>query len=112
MLFSQDIDANAKDNRKEFFIAVKYEADLVIRGYVHWPSVKPNILAEEKMFVKYGFAPYWAEKLFVVSLLIHLCLYIVIQSQIRSFTQEMSNQGRKSRSFKRKLDPKLFKLSR
>lgn len=36
MLFSQDIDANEKDNSKEFFIAVKYEADLVIRGYVHY----------------------------------------------------------------------------
>lgn len=35
MLFSQDIDANEKDNSKEFLIAVKYEADLVIRGYVH-----------------------------------------------------------------------------
>ena len=36
MLFSQDTDANEKDNSKEFFIAVKYEADLVIRGYVHY----------------------------------------------------------------------------
>lgn len=36
MLFSQDIDANEKDNSKEFLIAVKYEADLVIRGYVHF----------------------------------------------------------------------------
>ena len=36
MLFSQDTDANEKDNSKEFFIAVKYEADLVIRGYVHF----------------------------------------------------------------------------
>lgn len=36
MLFSQDIDANENDNSKEFFIAVKYEADLVIRGYVHY----------------------------------------------------------------------------
>ena len=35
VLFSQDIDANEKDNSEEFFIAVKYEADLVIRGYVH-----------------------------------------------------------------------------
>lgn len=36
MLFSQDVDANEKDNSKEFLIAVKYEADLVIRGYVHF----------------------------------------------------------------------------
>lgn len=30
---SQDLDANEKDNSKEFFIAVKYEADLEIKGY-------------------------------------------------------------------------------
>lgn len=34
---SQDIDANEKDNSKEFLIAVKYEADLVIKG-----SSKPD----------------------------------------------------------------------
>lgn len=33
--FSQAVDANEEDNSKEFFIAVKYEADLVIKGYVH-----------------------------------------------------------------------------
>lgn len=32
--FSQDVDANEDDNSKEFSIAVKYEADLVIKGYV------------------------------------------------------------------------------
>ncbi|KAJ7390000.1 integrin [Desmophyllum pertusum] len=30
---SQDVDANEDDNSKEFSIAVKYEADLVIKGY-------------------------------------------------------------------------------
>ena len=34
-VFSQDVDANEDDNSKEFSIAVKYEADLVIKGYVH-----------------------------------------------------------------------------
>ena len=32
--FSQDINANETDNSKEFFVAVKYEADLEVRGYV------------------------------------------------------------------------------
>lgn len=31
-VYSQDLDANEKDNSKEFFIAVKYEADLEIKG--------------------------------------------------------------------------------
>lgn len=31
---SQDTDANEKDNRKEFSVTVKYEADLVVKGYV------------------------------------------------------------------------------
>ncbi|XP_073236240.1 integrin alpha-4-like [Porites lutea] len=30
---SQDFDANKRDNSKEFFVAVKYEADLEVRGY-------------------------------------------------------------------------------
>jgi len=33
-LFSQDADANEEDNSKEFFVAVKYEADLEVKGYV------------------------------------------------------------------------------
>ena len=33
-LFSQDVDANEEDNSKEFFVAVKYEADLEVKGYV------------------------------------------------------------------------------
>lgn len=32
--FSQDFDANERDNSNEFFVAVKYEADLEVRGYV------------------------------------------------------------------------------
>ena len=32
--FSQGINANETDNSKEFFVAVKYEADLDVRGYV------------------------------------------------------------------------------
>lgn len=32
--FSQDFDASERDNSKEFFVAVKYEADLEVRGYV------------------------------------------------------------------------------
>ena len=31
-VYSQDLDANEKDNSKELFIAVKYEADLEIKG--------------------------------------------------------------------------------
>ena len=33
-LFSQDADGNEEDNSKEFFVAVKYEADLEVKGYV------------------------------------------------------------------------------
>ena len=44
--FSQDFDANERDNSNEFFVAVKYEADLEVRGYVcDWIlSLKPKWL--------------------------------------------------------------------
>ena len=34
LLCSQDKDANDKDNKKVFSIAVKFEADVEIRGYI------------------------------------------------------------------------------
>ena len=32
LFFSQDLDSNDEDNSKEFFVTVKYEADLVVKG--------------------------------------------------------------------------------
>ena len=37
--FSQDFDANERDNSKEFFVAVKYEADLEVRSDFFCPEL-------------------------------------------------------------------------